>query len=97
MWICDPPVAVEVQMRSVDPDAGRPDYSSNAKHPSLQVRASGIRFEAVENGWLLAWIRLSDGQFRAIVAVELRSANKRTALDIQLYVRPGAVRKRERA
>lgn len=94
--VCDPPVPVEVQMRSVDPEAGQPDYGTKANHPSLRVRASGIRFEAVENGWLLAWVRLADGQFRAIVAVELRSANNRTALHIQLYVRPEAVRKSER-
>jgi hypothetical protein len=96
VWICDPPVPVEVQMRSVDPDAGRPDYASNANHPSLRVRAAGIRFEPIEPGWLLAWLRLADGQFRAIVSVELRSANQRTVVAMHLYVRPEAVRKKER-
>lgn len=93
--ICDPPVPVLVSMRAVDPGAGQPDYSSNGSHPSLRVRAAGIRFEPVESGYLLAWIRLADGQWRAIVSVELRSANQRSSLQTTLYVAGEAVRKRE--
>lgn len=91
----DPPVPVLVSMRSIDPAAGRPDYESSTTHPSLRVRAAGIRFEPVESGYLLAAVRLSDGQWRAIVHIELHSANGRTGIQVPLWVQPEAVRRKE--
>lgn len=93
--LCDPAVPVIVSMRSVDPAAGMPDYRSNQTHPTLGVRAAGIKLGMTEEGFLLAWVRLADGQWRAIVAIDLESANGRTGLQLTLYVRPEAVRKRD--
>lgn len=84
----DPPTPVIVDMRGIDPGAGQPDYASNRTHTALGVRAAGIRFEAAAEGYLLAWIRLYDGQWRGIVSVELASANHRTLLNVTLYVHP---------
>ncbi|MGO3328384.1 hypothetical protein [Gordonia sp. (in: high G+C Gram-positive bacteria)] len=78
-------------MRSIDPDAGMPAYESGP-HPSLRIRAAGIRFEPVIDGFLLAWLRLCDGQWRGLVSVHLSSANKRTHVDTTLYVRRDAIR-----
>ena len=83
-------------MRLVDPTAGRIDHRSNSSHPSLKGRASGLRFERVQDGHLLAWIRLADGQWRALVAIEMDSANHRTCLTIALYVPPDAISQKER-
>lgn len=88
---CDPPAPVLVDLRSVDPHAGRPAYRT-VQPPSLRVRASGLRLERDVEGYLLAWIRLADGQWRALVNVELRSANQQTILSMTLYVQPDAVR-----
>lgn len=92
--ICDPPIPVLVSMKDVDPSAGALDFKSNKNHPSLRVRAAGLRFEPVEPASLLAWVKLCDGQWRAIVLVELHSSNGRTGLTIPLYVSHTVVRRR---
>lgn len=90
--LCEPPVPVIVRMRSVDPDAGQPIYQSSTTAPSLRVRASGIHFESFVDGYLLAQFRLSDGQWRCLVSVQIGSRNRRTSIGLTLYVRPEAIR-----
>ncbi|GAA4684281.1 hypothetical protein GCM10023197_45800 [Gordonia humi] len=91
----DPPEPVSISMRSIDPVIGQPGYSSSPTHPSLRVRAAGIRVEPAVDGYLLTAVRPSDGQWRAIVHIELRSANGRTGIQVPVWVQPEAVRRKE--
>ena len=88
--LLNPPMPVMVNMRSIDPDAGRPAYEL-ASTPSLRVRAAGIRFEPTVSGHLMAWFQLSDGQWRGLVTIQLASPNGRTGIEATLYVRPDAM------
>lgn len=90
--VFDPPRPVLVDMRAVDPTAGQPAYASNPHHPSLRVRAAGIRFEPEVHGRQWAWIALADGQWRALVSVSLESANRQTRFETMLYLPADAIR-----
>lgn len=88
--VIDPPRPVSVDWSQVDPTAGRPPgFARNP--PPLRVRAGGVRVEPRMSGVQRAWLRLCDGQWRALVEVELTSANGRSRLALTILVVPDAI------
>ncbi len=88
--IINPPRPVSVDWSHVDPTAGRPPGLARQPLP-LRVRAGGVRVEPRMSGVQHAWLRLCDGQWRALVEVELSSANRRSRLTLPLLVVPDAI------
>ncbi len=86
----DPPRPVEVDWTRIDPHAGRP-YGFAPTGVSLRVRAAGAHLHARMPGRQWAWLRLTDGQWRALVDIEIASANGQSALMIRILVEPEAV------
>jgi hypothetical protein len=85
----DPPRPVEVDWSRIDPHAGRP-YGFAKAGVSLRVRAAGAHLHARMPGRQIAWLRLTDGQWRAVVDIEIASANGQSALMIRILVEPDA-------
>lgn len=88
--IVDPPRLVLVDWAQVDPTAGRPPGFACDPLP-LRVRAGGVRVEPRMSGVQRAWLRLCDGQWRALVEVEVSSANRRSRLTLTMLVAPDAI------
>jgi len=88
--VLDPPRPVSIDWRTVDPAAGRPPGFSD-KPLSLRIRAAGARVDAQMNAQQLGWLRMSDGQWRALCAVDIRSANNLSRLRLTLLVPPDAL------
>lgn len=88
--IIEPPRAVSVDWSHVDPTAGRPPGFARDPLP-LRVRAGGVRVEPRMPGVQHAWLRLCDGQWRALVEVEVTSANARSRLTLTILVAPDAI------
>lgn len=86
-------VPVWLAVHAVDPDAGRPPGFAPDR-PSLRVRADGIRLEASVPASLRAWIRLDDGQWRAVVVARLASPNGSLRVDVPFWCRPEAIKPR---
>lgn len=77
--VFDPPRPVVVDMVRFDPTSGRP-YSAAPEGVSLRVRASGARIEAAMPARQLAWLQLSNGLWRGICEMQLRSANRTSSM-----------------
>ncbi|WP_336794133.1 hypothetical protein [Gordonia malaquae] len=61
--------------------------------PTMGVRAGGLRVLGENPGWQLAWVRVSSGQWVALVTVSISSANEATSVrDLTLLVGPDDVR-----
>lgn len=88
--IIDPPRPVSVDWSQVDPTAGRPPGFAR-QPPPLRVRAGGVRVEPRMSGVQHAWLRLCDGQWRALVEVEVSSANRHSRLTLTMLIAPGAI------
>ena len=88
--IIDPPRPVLVDWSQVDPTAGRPPGFARDPLP-LRVRAGGVRVEPSMPGKQHAWVRLCDGQWRALVEVEISSANRHSRLTLTMLVAPDAI------
>ena len=86
----DPPRLVSVDWSQVDPTAGRPPGFAR-QPPPLRVRAGGVRVEPRMPGTQHAWLRLCDGQWRALVEVEISSANRHSRLTLTMLVAPDAI------
>ncbi|WP_461666573.1 hypothetical protein [Gordonia sputi] len=85
-----PPRTVDIDWSLVDPTAGRPFGFAREGVP-LRVRAAGVRIERRMRGRQRAWVRLSDGQWRALVDVTFASANGQSALALTMMVVPDAL------
>lgn len=89
--IFDPPRPVTIRTAMFDPTVGVPPGLAETP-PTLKVRAGGVRLESTSLGRQVAWLRTYDGQWRALVAIELTSANARTRIETHLWLPPEAIR-----
>lgn len=81
----DPPRPVVVDTQAWDAHGGRPP-GFNAHPPTLAVRAGGIRLEPAMLGHQVAWVRIFDGQWRALITIDLTSANRSTTVRSTLWL-----------
>ncbi len=92
--VFDPARPVVVDMVRADPSCGRP-YSAAPGGVSLRVRASGAKIEPTMPALQLAWLQLSNGLWRGICELEVRSANHASSMTITLWVPPEAIQVQE--
>ncbi|ROZ88078.1 hypothetical protein EEB19_22335 [Gordonia sp. OPL2] len=88
--VFDPPRAVTVDMTVIDPTLGR-GRRFGRSGVSLHVRANGAQINPQLAGWQMAWLGMADGQWRALVYVQISSANGQSRLPVTLWVPPDAL------
>lgn len=76
----------------VNPAAAFPGVagSINLAGVPLGIRAGGLAFEPFMEGQQVAWFRCHNGNYIAVVELTAHSANRRSEVDMQLWLPPNA-------
>ncbi|AFR51413.1 hypothetical protein [Gordonia sp. KTR9] len=91
--VFDPPRPVLIDMAIADPSCGR-SYAAGGG-VSLRVRASGARIGPTMPAFLLAWLQTSNGLWRGVCQMPVKSANQVSKATITMWVPPEALQPRE--